>query len=394
MKAPDRLAKLPKYTFDRLRDLLGDASPGRDVIDLSLGEPRHAYPVWIFDDLMDLHHGFGRYPPSHGTRLLRESISAWISLRYGVNLDPDRNIIVCNGSREGLFSACMALCPEKKQGSTPLVLMPNPFYQVYAGAALSAGAIPYYVPATEDTDFLPDYTRLDTSILNRTAIVFICSPSNPQGAVASRKYLVRLLRLAETHDFKIISDECYSEIYRHDPPTGMLELFNGTYNGNERIVVLNSLSKRSSLPGIRSGFMAAGERTVNQIKHFRSYNEPAPTIPLQEVSARAWKDEYHVDESRSQYRRKYELADEILEGFDGYRTAKAGIFLWINVGNGEKAALELWKKHGIKTVPGRYFTQVSTEIDPGRPYIRVALVAREKDLKTGLGRICEYMKCR
>lgn len=393
MKSPERLARLPKYTFDRLRNLLGDHAPGREVLDLSIGAPPHAYPKWIFENLPDHHLEFGRYPRNHGNERLLGSIAAWIERRYGINLDPDLNVIACNGSREGLFSACMAVCPEHKNGTRSLVLMPNPFYQVYAGAALSAAADPYFVPATKVTGYLPDFVQLDRSVLDRAAVAFICSPSNPQGVVASRQYLEMTLQLARQHDFTIIADECYSEVYRYDPPTGMLEVAGTDRQSLDRVVVLNSLSKRSNLPGIRSGFIASGERTIAQIKHFRSYNEPVPTVPLQEASALAWGDEVHVEESRAMYIRKYALADEILGGLQGYRSPEAGMYLWLNVGDGEKAATHLWTAHGVRTVPGKYFTQGSTGSDAGASYIRVALVVNEAELREGLGRIGEYMQC-
>jgi len=392
MDPPDRLARLPRYTFDRLRSLLGSFAPEGDVIDLSIGEPRHPFPAWIFDELPQNLNHFGRYPKHFGTPELRGAIGAWISQRYSVELDTDVNLIVCNGSREGLFSACMALCPETRRGEPPRVLMPNPFYQVYAGAALAAGATPHFVPATRPTDYLPRYEDLDEGILERTAIAFVCSPSNPQGSVASRHYLESLLKLARVHDFFVIADECYSEVYRHDPPTSMLEVAASMDHGLDHAVVLNSLSKRSSLPGIRCGFIAGGEEAINRIKHFRSYNEPVLTVPLQLAAARAWGDEAHVENSRALYQQKYDLADSILGGMAGYRTPEAGMFLWLDVADGERFTTTLWQDHGVRVVPGRYFTHEMEEANPGHPYIRVALVADPDSLKTGLGAIARLME--
>ncbi len=391
MESPERLARLPGYTFDRLRSLLGDLPPGGDVIDLSIGEPRQAFPRWIFADLPQHLDAFGRYPKHFGTPELRGAIGTWISRRYGVGLDADDNIIVCNGSREGLFSACMALCPERRRGAPPLALMPNPFYQVYAGAALSAGAAPHFVPATRSTGYLPRYDALGEDILKQTAIVFVCSPSNPQGSVASRRYLEDLLALARTYDFLVITDECYSEVYRHDPPTSMLEVAARMDHGFEHAVVLNSLSKRSSLPGIRCGFIAGGALAINRIKHFRSYNEPVLTVPLQRAAARAWSDEAHVEAGRTHYRQKYELADSILGGMAGYRSPQAGLFLWLDVADGEQATKALWQDHGVRVVPGRYFTHETDEANPGVPYIRVALVEGLAALERGLQAIAGCM---
>ncbi|MGP1355580.1 aminotransferase class I/II-fold pyridoxal phosphate-dependent enzyme, partial [Roseicyclus sp.] len=222
MAFPERFSNLPEYAFPRLRKLLDVHPPGGEIIHMSIGEPRHPFPAWVGDVLAASLEGFGRYPPNEGTPGLQTAIARWIARRYGVNVSAERQVLPLNGTREGLFNACLALCPETKGGRRPVVLMPNPFYQVYAVAALAVGAEPVYVPATEATGDLPDYAALPEDVLERTAIAYICSPANPQGAVADEGYWADLLALAEKHGFQVLADECYSEIYRDAPPPGAL----------------------------------------------------------------------------------------------------------------------------------------------------------------------------
>ncbi|KKK94862.1 hypothetical protein LCGC14_2678560 [marine sediment metagenome] len=224
MQYPERFSNLPAYAFPRLRALLDAHAPGGEVTHMSIGEPRHPAPAWVGDVMAEHIHEFQIYPPNDGTPELLAAISAWLNWRYDVTTDPETQIMALNGTREGLFNASVALCPEVKNGRRPLVLMPNPFYQVYAVAALAMGAEPAYVPATQETGFLPDFAGLPPEMLDRTAIVYVCSPANPQGAVASADYWRTLLDLAERHDFRIFADECYSEIYRDARPTGAMQV--------------------------------------------------------------------------------------------------------------------------------------------------------------------------
>jgi aspartate/methionine/tyrosine aminotransferase len=221
---PERFSNLPAYAFPRLRALLDPHPAGGPVRHMTIGEPKHPFPSWIKDLLADEVAGFGQYPPNEGTPELRRAITDWLHRRYGVTLDPEAQVMALNGTREGLYNACMALVPEEKQGKQPVILMPNPFYQVYMIGAISVRAEPVFVSATRDTGYLPDYTALSPEVLNRVAAAYICSPANPQGAVASRAYWADLIALAEQYDFQVFADECYSEIYRGDPPTGALEV--------------------------------------------------------------------------------------------------------------------------------------------------------------------------
>ena len=294
MTVPERFSNLPEYAFPRLRALLDHHPAGGPTVAMSIGEPRHAFPDWVTDIIAENAHEFGKYPPNDGTPELLNAITGWVSRRYGVELQLDRQVMALNGTREGLFNACLALCPEKtRNGAQPVVLVPNPFYQVYAVAAQAVGAEPIFVSAVEANGFLPDYGSLAPDLLDRVEIAYICSPSNPQGAVASRDYWADLIELAERHDFRIFADECYSEIYRAEAPAGTLQVASEMGASPERVMIFHSLSKRSNLPGLRSGFVAGGPDNIARIKQLRNYAGAPLPMPLQRVAERLWADEAH-----------------------------------------------------------------------------------------------------
>ncbi len=384
MDFPERFSNLPAYAFPRLRALLDHHTPGGDVVHMTIGEPKHAFPAWVTDVIAENAAGFNQYPNNDGTPELRGAISDWIHNRYGVTKDPETQVMALNGTREGLYNAAMALCPEQRNGQKPVVLIPNPFYQVYMVATISVGAEPVFVPATAATGHLPDYEDLPEDVLNRTAVAYICSPANPQGAVASRAYWTRLIQLAEKYDFRIFADECYSEIYRDDPPVGALTVARELGADPERVVLFNSLSKRSNLPGLRSGLIAGGPETIKRVKQLRAYSGAPLPGPLQAAAARVWADEAHVAESRVFYQEKYKIADEVFDGLNGYMAPEAGFFLWLPVEDGEQAALKLWKETGVRVLPGAYLAQGATGQNPGETYIRVALVAPAEDTRKAL----------
>ncbi len=391
MAFPERFSNLPDYAFPRLRKLLDHHAPGGAPLAMTIGEPRHAFPSFVAEVLAQNLDGFGKYPPNEGTPELLGAITGWISRRYGVDLTPAQ-VMVLNGTREGLFNGALAVCPERKNGAQPVILVPNPFYQVYAVAALAVGAEPVFVPATAETGFLPDYAALPAAVLDRTAIAYVCSPANPQGAVASRDYWRTLLALAERHDFRIFADECYSEIYRHQPPVGALEVAKEMGVDPERVFVFHSLSKRSNLPGLRSGFVAGGAESIARMRQLRSYAGAPLSLPLQRVAERVWADEDHVAENRALYRAKFALADEIFAGLDGYLSPEAGFFLWLPVPDGEAAALRLWQETGVRVLPGAYLSREVDGTNPGQGYIRVALVGDPEETAHGLRQIrdCLY----
>ena len=384
---PERFSNLPAYAFPRLRALLDPHAPGGDVLHMTIGEPKHAFPAWVADVIAEHSAEFNKYPPNDGSPELLQSIATWLQKRYGVEVSPTEQIMALNGTREGLYNAAMALCPEELGGKPPAILIPNPFYQVYAVAAHSIGAEPVFVPATAESGYLPDYTALPPEVLNRTAIAYLCSPSNPQGAVASRAYWHNLLGLAEKYNFQIFADECYSEIYRDAPPVGGLQMAAEFGADPERVVVFHSLSKRSNLAGLRSGFVASGPQSIARVKQLRAYAGAPLPLPLQRAATKVWADEAHVIKNRALYAEKFEMADEIFAGVSGYNSPEAGFFLWLDVGDGEAAALKLWQDTGVRVLPGAYLSRDVQGENPGKKYIRVALVAPKNEAEQGLIRL-------
>lgn len=398
MQFPRRFDALPEYAFPRLRALLEGIAPGGPEIAMSIGEPQHPIPDFVPAILAEHAATLSRYPPNEGIPELRAAISDWLARRYGVAdayRDPERSILPLNGTREGLFNTCLALSPEDKGGKKPYVLLPNPFYQCYAVAALMAGAEPVYLPCTPQTGHLPDFAGLAPEVLQRTAIAYICSPANPQGAVADRAYWRALLELAERHDFRIFADECYCEIYRDEPPPGALEVASETGADPERLVVFHSLSKRSNLAGMRSGFAATGPRNMARMKQLRAYAGAPLPIPAQYAAAATWREESHVAANRALYQEKFTLADDILGNMPGYMSPQAGFFLWLDVGDGERAAVRLWRDAGVRALPGKYLSRPAPEWlgggDPGEAYLRLALVAPAAEVRRGLEAVREVL---
>ncbi len=391
MQFPERFSNLPDYAFPRLRKLLDAHAPGGDPIAMTIGEPRHPMPAFVAEVMAQSINGFAVYPPNDGTPELLAAISGWLNRRYGVDVAQDR-IMVLNGTREGLFNAAVALCPEAKAGQKPVILMPNPFYQVYAVAALAMGAEPVYVPATAHTNFLPDYESLPSEVLDRAVIAYLCSPANPQGSIASRDYWAGLMRLAEKHDFRIFADECYSEIWRTAPPPGALEVAQTIGLDPERLCVFHSLSKRSNLPGLRSGFVAGGVQSIAQIRKLRSFAGAPLPLPVQRVSERAWADEAHVIANLALYQEKFRIAADVFSGVQGFENPEGGFFLWLPVEDGEAAALTLWRETGVRVLPGAYLSRDAGGDNPGKGYIRVALVAPKEEMQRGLTKLrdCLY----
>ncbi|MGJ5618048.1 aminotransferase class I/II-fold pyridoxal phosphate-dependent enzyme [Sulfitobacter sp. MF3-043] len=392
MKFPERFSNLPAHVWPRLRALLDAHDGGGTPIHMTIGEPKHAFPAWVTDSIAQNAAGFNSYPPNDGSPELRGAIARWIKRRYGVEMDADTEVMALNGTREGLYNAVIALCPETKNGQTPAILMPNPFYPVYLIGAISGGSDPILVPATAETGHLPDFTSVPENVLDRTTAAYICSPANPQGTVATHEYWASLIALAEKHDFMIFADECYSEIYRDTPPVGAMQVAESMGADRNRIVAFHSLSKRSNLPGLRSGFVASGADTIREVKQLRNYAGAPLPLPLQQAAAKVWDDEAHVEENRALYAEKYQIADRILGNVPGYVSPQAGFFLWLPVQDGEVAALKLWRETGVRVLPGSYLAQDVNGENPGKEYIRVALVAPKDETERGLEAIrdCLY----
>ena len=375
------LDDLVRSPFARLTSLLEGLAPGAPPIDLSLGEPKALIPSFLGPTLQQHLGAFGRYPPIKGIPALRQAIADWMGRRYpGLKgqIDPDTQVLPLNGSREGLFSAIFPAMARKPSIDQPAVLIPNPFYQAYAAAAAASGAAPMFLTSTAEAGFLPKLESIDEALLRRTVAFYLCTPSNPQGAVADRSYLAQAIALARRFDFLIFADECYSEIYADVPPPGTLETAYADNGSFANVVAFQSLSKRSGLPGLRSGFVAGDPAFMAAYDRFRNVACPQVPLPLQHVSAEAWADERHVEQGRALYRRNFAIADELLEGRYGYRRPQGSFFLWLKMagfGGGEQAATTLWKGCGVRVLPGAYLAQAEPDgVNPGTDYIRVALV--------------------
>ena len=376
----DRLDRIGDYPFDRLRALLDSHSPRVNdaPLALSLGEPQHPSPAMVQAVINDNAGLWGRYPPVWGTPEFRAAVAGWLRRRYALPdgmVDADASVIPVSGTREALFMIALTVVPEAIGGRQPAVVMPNPFYQVYLGAAALSGAEPVFAPAVRETDFLPDYHALDADVLRRTALAYYCSPANPQGTVAPLETLVALVELAREYGFVIMFDECYSEIYDDEPPPGGMAACAALGGSLENVLVFNSLSKRSSVPGLRSGFVAGDPDLIRAFKRVRDYGGAPPPLPLLAASTALWRDEAHVEESRALYRAKFDLADRILDGRFGYRRPGGGFYLWLDVGDGEAAALKLWREAALRVIPGVYLARRDAGgRNPGAGYIRCALV--------------------
>ncbi len=385
MQFPARFSDLPEYAFPRLRRLLAGVRPGGPELAMTIGEPRHPVPAFVAETIAAHAHEFALYPPNDGAPELLAAVAAWIALRHGVTVDPETQVIALNGSREGLFNAALALSPETRSGQPPAVLVPNPFYQAYGAGALAAGAELVPVAATSATGFLPDYAALPPALLDRVTLCYLCSPANPQGAVASEAYLANLIALAERHDFRLLVDECYSEVYPDAPPPGALAAAARAGADPERVTIFQSLSKRSNVPGLRAGFAAGGPRTIAALRQLRAYGGAPLPLPIQRAATALWQDEAHVDASRALYREKFALADRVLGTLPGYNAPEGGFFLWLGVGNGEAAALRLYRETGVRVLPGGYLGRATpTGPNPGDGYIRVAMVAAPDVVERGL----------
>ena len=378
-----RLDTVGAYPFDRLRSLLSDVLPpaGIEPIPLSLGEPKHAPPSFLAEVIACESTAWSKYPPMRGSDDARRAIAAWLTRRYSLPegmVEPGTMIIPVSGTREALFMIALAAVPETKNNKKPVVLMPNPFYQVYMGAAAIAGAEPVLVPAGKEDGFLPDFSTLPPEILGRTALAYYCSPANPQGAIASIETMKKQVCLAREHNFLLVSDECYSELYYKSAPAGAAEACAALDGSFQNVAIMNSLSKRSNAPGLRSGFVAGDPEIIRRFARLRDYGGAAPPLPLLAGASALWSDEEHVIINRRLYAEKYEIAAKILSGKFDYYTPDGGFYLWLNVGDGEQAALRLWRDAGVRVVPGEYLAREVEGFHPGAGYIRLALV-HDKD---------------
>lgn len=364
--------------FVRLTELIAGIEPGKPAINLSVGEPQHPIPAFVGPIIAAHLNEFGRYPANKGIEPFRRAVAAWLGRRYKLSrpVDAEHEVLVLNGTREGLFLAAIAakrwVAPRAGKAA---VLIPNPFYAAYSAGALAAGCEPVYMPATRESAFLPDLDALDDALLARTVAFYLASPSNPQGAVADRTYLDRLAALARRFGFLVFADECYCEIYSEHQPAGMLEASGPDF---ANAVVFHSLSKRSNLPGLRVGFAAGDRRFLSAFLELRNVAAPQVPGPMQRVGVAAYGDEAHVQENRKLYSAKFDLADQIIGDRYGYKRPAGGFFLWLDVaefGGSEVVTKRLWQEAGVRVVPGRYLAREQTDgSNPGADFIRVAMV--------------------
>lgn len=377
---PD-LSRLQPYPFERMAKLFAGVTPpdGLETIRLSIGEPKHPTPAFIAEAMIEHLHGLSLYPSTRGTDGLRTAICNWLTTRFDLpadSLDPDHHALPVNGTREALFAVTQCMVDRSRDAA---VLMPNPFYQIYEGAALLAGAEPVFLNATADSHYLPDFAAVSESTWERCQLLYLCSPGNPTGRVIDTATLQNLIELAHKHDFVIASDECYSEIYRDDdaPPPGLLQA--AAQMGNDsytHCLVFHSLSKRSNAPGLRSGFVAGDAELIQAFFRYRTYHGCAMPPATQDASVRAWQDEAHVRENRRLYREKFAAVADILSPVMETDIPPASFYLWQRTPlDDSEFARALYRQQNVVVLPGSYLSRDTREGNPGHNHVRMALVA-------------------
>jgi N-succinyldiaminopimelate aminotransferase len=393
------LGKLQPYPFERLRALLAGAVGPKELphIAMSIGEPRHTPPALVIDALKQASDSLGSYPLALGLPQLRQTIAQWLTRRFALpaaSVDPERMILPVNGTREALFAFVQAMVDPCKNA---VVASPNPFYQIYEGAAYLAGAEPYFMNADREHGYLPDLEAVPPSIWKRCEVLFVCSPGNPTGAVASLDYLQRALALATQYDFVVASDECYSEIYFDEaaPPPGLLQAaVRSGHTQFERCMVFHSLSKRSSVPGLRSGFVAGDPKLIKPFLLYRTYHGCAMPVHHQLASIPAWQDDAHVVENRALYRRKFEGVLPLLQDVLDVYAPDASFYLWPKVGDDERFTRELFERQHLTVLPGSYIARDTPDGNPGRGRVRISLVAGVDECLEAARRMREFLKSR
>ena len=379
------LQKLQRYPFEKLNRLKADVRPppGLDHIALSIGEPKHPTPKLMTDEVLSHLHCLSTYPTTRGTPTLRQAIADWLVSRFRLeahSVDPERHVLPVNGTREALFAFAQAVVDtETTPAERPLVLMPNPFYQIYEGAALLAGADPIYLACTADHRFIPDFLTVNAATWRRCQLLYLCSPGNPTGATIPEAVFRELIKLADQYDFLIAADECYSELYFDEarPPVGLLQVAAAMgRHGFDRCVVFHSLSKRSNAPGLRSGFVAGDATVIAAFLRYRTYHGCAMPLHHQAASVKAWRDERHVEENRRLYRKKFAAFLEILDGALDVEQPTAGFYLWPRTPIPDQDFTRLlYQRHNVTVLPGSFLSRTVAGINPGNERVRMALVA-------------------
>ena len=391
-----RLGQLHDYPFERLAALLDGISPAArwPHVSLSIGEPKHEPPAAVVEFLADhqrLSKGLGTYPATRGIPELREAVCAWLKRRFGVELDPERGVLPVSGTREALFSFAQAAVGAKPD---PVVMLPNPFYQIYEGAAILSGAVPHYLNADGANGYQPDFESVPDALWARTEVLYLCSPNNPTGKVVPAATQRWLIEQAHRFDFVIAADECYSEIYLDEshPPTGLLRESDALGNpGYARCIVFHSLSKRSSLPGLRSGFVAGDAKALARYYQHRTYQGAALAVHVQQASALAWRDEDHVRQNRTLYRAKFEAAAPLLNTVFDVRQPEGGFYFWVPTEEDDRQfARALYRDLNIRVLPGSFLGRETETGNPGSHHVRIALVAPEAECVESIKRLVDW----
>jgi N-succinyldiaminopimelate aminotransferase len=393
-----RLDQLHPYPFQKLRELFAGVTPNPELspINLSIGEPKHPTPQFIKDALIAGLSGLSNYPITQGSEALREAIAAWALRRYGVKLDPATEVLPVNGSREALFAFAQASVDSSRHGRR-VVISPNPFYQIYEGAALLAGARPFFLNTLPENGFRMDWSQVPDDLWEQVNLIYVCSPGNPTGKVMSLTDWQELFELSDRHGFVIAADECYSEIYfphpnplpggeganatpkpinEGTPPLGALTAAQQLGRGFRNLIVFNSLSKRSNVPGLRSGMVAGDADLMKQFLLYRTYHGSAMSPAVQAASVAAWNDEAHVIENRRQYAEKFAAVMPLLHGVLEFDAPDAAFYLWARVPGGDDAAFArgLYAQQHVTVLPGSFLARDAGGVNPGKGYVRIALV--------------------
>ena len=389
------LQKLHPYPFEKLRKLYaGITPPTIRPINLSIGEPKHATPQIITDTLCENLAGLASYPSTHGTIQLRQAIADWLARRYHIATpDVQRAILPVNGTREALFAFAQAVIPPCEDA---VVIAPNPFYQIYEGAALLAGANPYYLNTTRDNSYRPDFSAIPREVLQRTKLIYVCSPGNPTGKVIGLDDWRLLFELSDEYDIVIASDECYAELYLDEdtPPLGALEAAHQLGRDHHKnLVVFGSLSKRSNAPGLRSGFAAGDANIIERFLLYRTYHGSAMSPTVQAASAAAWRDEAHVIENRQLYRAKYAAVTPLLREVAAVDLPDGGFYLWLPTPiDDTEFSRALYQRYNVMLLPGSFLAREAHGINPGANFVRIALVAPLAECIEAAERIVQFIK--
>ena len=387
------MQQLNPYPFARLRALMQDINPPENVqpVMLHIGEPKHATPQVIQDALVNNLSGLAKYPASKGIPELRAACSAWLKRRYQIDVDAETQILPVNGSREALF-AFVQVVLDAQSDVKPVVISPNPFYQIYEGATLLAGGEVVYVNCNAP-DFMPAWQDIEEATWQRTQLVFVCSPGNPSGAVMQLEDWQQLFALQDQYGFVIASDECYSEIYfGDDAPLGSLQAASKLGRSWDGLVMFTSLSKRSNVPGLRSGFVAGDAKLMAAFLEYRTYHGSAMGLPIQHASIAAWNDEEHVRLNQALYQQKFDLFVSKLQAAYKISIPDASFYVWLKVPNGDDVAFtqRLWQTQGVQVLPGRLLARDTPQGNPGQGYVRIALVATVEECEQAAERLLTF----